>query len=52
MGRDTQLAVNQKYIHSVAYSKNGEFAASGNIDGVVQLYNMKEKKHVANFQSK
>ena len=52
MQRDVQLANNQKYIHSLGYSKNGEFAASGNVDGVVQLYDMKEKKHVAHFSSK
>ena len=33
-------------------SRDGEFAASGNIDGVVQLYDMKEKKFVSRFASK
>ena len=54
MARTDELAANQKYIYSLAYSRggNGEFAATGNIDGVVQLYDMKNKKYVSRFASK
>jgi len=41
---DGDLAFNQqKLMHSMAYSRNGELAAAGNIDGVVHLYDMKTR---------
>ena len=39
-------------MHSLAYSRNGELAAAGNIDGVVHLYDMKTRQFRARFASK
>jgi len=50
---DGDLAFNQqKLMHSLAYSRNGELAAAGNIDGVVHLYDMKTRQFRARFASK
>ena len=38
--KDAQLGEHQKLIYSMAYSRNGNLAAAGNIDGVVHLYDM------------
>ncbi len=46
------LAVNQKLIQTLAYSRNGQLAATGNIDGVVYLYDMKTRGFKARFASK
>jgi len=36
----------------MTYSRNGEFVAAGNIDGVVHLYDMKTRQFRARFASK
>lgn len=46
------LAVNQKFMHSLSYSRSGELAAAGNIDGEVNLYDMKTRQFRARFASK
>lgn len=43
------LAVNQKFMHSLSYSRSGELAAAGNIDGEVNLYDMKTRQFRARF---
>ena len=43
------LAEGQKFIHSIACARNGVLSASGNIDGIVQLYDMKTRKYIARF---
>lgn len=45
------LAHNQKFIHSIACAANGTLAATGNIDGIVQLYSLKERKYLARFSN-
>jgi hypothetical protein len=47
-----ELALNQKLMHSIAYSRNGALAAAGNIDGHVHLYDMKTRQFSARFASK
>ena len=46
------LAVSQKYMHSLGYSRDGRLAAAGNIDGVVFLYDVKTREFKARFASK
>jgi len=39
-------------MQTLAYSRSGELAAAGNIDGVVNLYDMQTRQFKAVFQSK
>lgn len=45
------LAQNQKFVHSVACAPNGVLGATGNVDGIVQLYNLTDRKFLARFSN-
>ena len=45
------IADGQKFIHSIACSKSRSLAATGNIDGIVSLYDLKERKFKARFSN-
>ena len=46
------LASSQKLMQTLAYSRSGQLAAAGNIDGVVYLYDMQTRQCKARFASK
>ena len=46
------LASSQKLMQTLAYSRSGQLAAAGNIDGVVYLYDMQTRQFKARFASK
>ena len=45
------IADGQKFIHSIACSRSGSLAATGNIDGIVSLYDLKDRKFKARFSN-
>ena len=46
------LASNQKLMQTLTYSRSGQLAAAGNIDGVVYLFDMQTRQLKARFASK
>jgi WD40 repeat protein len=45
------IASSQKYIHALSYAPNGLYGASGNIDGLVSIYDMKKREAKAKLEN-